>query len=93
MDFKYGSDCFGSRSLLHAIIIFNIGLTLRHHRTIHGSRLGGTFACIFSVILSHHFHCMKVSRQQRSRSCFLILFRLTENLTAQLRHQNCAVVP
>lgn len=59
---------------------------LRHHRTIHSLCFGGTLACIFSVM------CHK-PRQQRICSCFLSLFNLTKNLSAQLYHQNCAVVP
>ena len=59
---------------------------LRQYRTIRGSCLDGTSACIFSVIRHKN-------SSQRGDYAREFLFRLTKNLSAHLYHQNCAVLP
>ncbi|MBR3630915.1 MAG: hypothetical protein IKN55_10680 [Oscillospiraceae bacterium] len=59
---------------------------LRQHRTKPACRLGGTSACIFSVIL--HRNSLLGASPAAS-----FLYNLTKDLTAHLHHQLCAVLP
>ena len=61
-------------------------LPLRQHRTKPAWRLGGTSACIFSVIL--HRNSLLGASPAAS-----FLYNLTKNLAAHLHHQLCAVLP